>query len=486
MAEILTFRALHYNRACVARLDQVVTQPYDKISPEMQARYYGLSPYNLARIIRGRQSPEDIPGDNVYLRAARDLRDWIERRVLVTEVEPALYPYHQEYAVPVQHPGEEEHQSRKLRRGFIALCRLEDYSAGVVHRHEETLSGPKADRLELLKATRAHFGQIFMLYSDPEGAIEKMVDQESGNKPWERVEDEYHTTHSVWRVTDPLAIERVVEGMRAKKLVIADGHHRYETALAYRDWRRAQGDTDHRAEYVMATFVRMEGGGLTILPTHRVVHGLPGFDWARFMAGAQTVFEVVEASLGATLGNSSALSEAGRGPAGVEAGSGNPGHAPPQPQSGVFRQQLIRFQEQLAGAGSETPAIGAYGGPGKLAVLRLRRDIDLARLLPDVHPSLARLDVVILHHVILERVLGIDPKAVQQERNLRYVRDMGEAIEQVEHGQAQLCLLVNPTPIEAVRDNAFAGRVLPQKSTDFYPKLLSGLTIYWLDNPAGI
>ena len=486
MAEILPFRALHYNPALVGRLDQVVTQPYDKISAEMQARYYDLSPYNLARIIRGREFLEDTPQDNVYVRAARDFRDWIERRVLVSGVEPALYPYHQEYAIPGQRAGDGEHQSRNVRCGFIALCRLEDYSAGVVHRHEETLSGPKADRLELLKATRAHFGQIFMLYSDPEGAIEKMVDQESGNKPWERGEDEYRTTHSVWRVTDPLAIERVVEGMRAKKLVIADGHHRYETALAYRDWRRAQGDTGHRAEYVMATFVRMEGSGLTILPTHRVVHGVPGFDWARFVSAAQTVFEVVEASLGASLGDSPALAEAGRGSAGIEVGSGNPGHAPPQPQSGVFRQQLIRFQEQLARAGSERPAIGAYAGPGKLVLLRLRRDIELARLLPDVHPSLARLDVVILHRVILERVLGIDRKAVQQERNLRYLRDMGDAIEQVENGQAQLCLLVNATPIEAVRDNAFAGRVLPQKSTDFYPKLLSGLTIYWLDNPAGI
>jgi len=483
MAEILPFRALHYNSAQVARLEQVVTQPYDKISAAMQERYYDLSPYNLVRIIRRRQSPEDgeahhldTPRDNVYVGAARDFRDWIERRVLVSEVEPALYPYYQEYAAPGLRAGNEE--PRKLRRGFIALCRLEDYSAGVVHRHEETLSGPKADRLELLKAARAHFGQIFMLYSDPEGAIEKMVDRETQSKPWERLEDEYGTTHSAWRVTEPLALERVVEGMRDKKLVIADGHHRYETALAYRDWRRAQADTDSRAEYVMATFVRMEGGGLTVLPTHRVVHGLPSFDWARFVSGAQTVFEVV--------GDGPAFSEAGWARAGVEAGSGNPDPGPRQSQPGVLPDHFIRFQEQLAHAGGERPTISVYGGPGKLVLLRLRRDIDLARLLPDVHPSLARLDVVILHRIILERVLGIDRKAVQQEKNLRYVRDMGEAIEQVENGRAQLCLLMNPTPIEAVRDNAFAGRVLPQKSTDFYPKLLSGLTIYWLDNPAGI
>src|SRR6266568_1014841 len=222
MAEILPFRALHYNPAQVARLDQVVTQPYDKISAEMQARYYGLSPYNLARIIRGRQSPEDTPQDNVYLRAARDFRHWIERRVLVSEVEPALYPYHQEYAVPGLPAGDGEHETKKLRRGFIALCRLEDYSAGVIHRHEETLSGPKADRLQLLKSTRAHFGQIFMLYSDPAGEIETALAAQTHGKPWASLTDEYSTRHSVWRVAEPHWVEQVVQAMRPKKLVIAD------------------------------------------------------------------------------------------------------------------------------------------------------------------------------------------------------------------------------------------------------------------------
>ena len=169
MAEILPFRALHYDPRKIPDLGAVVTQPYDKISPEMQARYYDLSPYNLVRIIRGRTLPEDGPADNVYVRAASDFQAWIKSGVLVSEHEPAIYPYYQEYEVPGQRGV------RKERRGFIALLRLEDYSARVVHRHEETLSGPKADRLELLKATRAHYGQIFMLYSDPAGAIEGLL-----------------------------------------------------------------------------------------------------------------------------------------------------------------------------------------------------------------------------------------------------------------------------------------------------------------------
>jgi uncharacterized protein (DUF1015 family) len=442
MAEVLPFRAVHYNPDMISRLDTVVTQPYDKISPEMQARYYDLAPHNLVRIIRGRQLPGDGPQENVYLRAARHFRQWVDERIVVSEVEPALYPYHQEYCLPGRAAATLE------RRGFIALLRLEDYSARVVHRHEETLSGPKADRLELMKATRAHFGQIFMLYSDPEGSIEAALEPHRRDPVWQQVEDEYGTLHSLWRVTDPITIEQVAEAMIDRHLVIADGHHRYETALGYRDLCRAGSASDERAEYVMVTLVRMESPGLTILPTHRVVHGLPGFDWHQFVAGARSLFDWEDV------------------PSLV----------------GDWR----RFVEYLAESGVERPALGLYAGSARLALLRLSKNTDLARLLPDLPPSLRRLDVVILHRLLLQGVLGISQQAVREERNLRYVRELGAAITEVDQSTAQLCFLMNPTPIAAVRENAFAGIPMPQKSTDFYPKLLSGLTIYWLDNPAGI
>jgi len=445
MAEIRPFRALHYNPAKVPDLAKVVTQPYDKITPEMQARYYELSPYNLVRIIRGRQRPEDPPGENVYVRAARAFHEWIEDRVLVSAAEPALYPYDQEYEAPGQ-PG-----VRKRRRGFIALCRLEDYSARVVHRHEETLSGPKADRLELLKVTRAHFGQIFVLYNDPAGAIESLLASPAGLKPWEYVADEYGTAHSVWRVADPPLIEQVVEALREKRLVIADGHHRYETALAYRDACRAAGRPGGRAEYVMATFIRMETEGLTILPTHRLIHGLPGFDWSGFGAQARAVFDWEEV-----------------------------------PQQGPVEEWGGGFLARLAEAGRARPTLGAYSGPGKLALLRLRPDFDVDHALADLAPTLRRLDVVLLHRLLLERILGIDRQAVREEKNLSYYREFEPAAKLLASQKAQVCLLLNPTPVEAVRDNALAGCALPQKSTDFYPKLLSGLTIDWLDNPAGM
>jgi uncharacterized protein (DUF1015 family) len=444
MAEILPFRALHYDPKRISDLATVVTQPYDKISAEMQARYYDLSPYNLVRVIRGRTLPGDGP-DDVYARAAQDFQNWIKESVLISEHESAIYPYYQTYEVPGQ-PG-----VRKERRGFIALLRLEDYTARVVHRHEETLSGPKLDRLKLLKATRAHFGQIFMLYSDPSGAIERLLATPASHVPWEQVTDEYGTQHAAWRVTDSDIITAVAAAMREKKLVIADGHHRYETALAYRNFCRETGHTDERAGYVMMTFVRMETDGLTILPTHRLVHSLSSFDWNKFAADARAVFDWEDVAV----------------------------QGPPS-------EWAAQFTARLTAAGRERPALGAYAGPGKLALLRLRADFDLDGALADLAPTMRRVDVVVLHRLVLERLLGVNAQAVREEKNLSYFRESALACDAVEKGKGQVTFLLNPTPVAAVHDNALADRPMPQKSTDFYPKLLSGLTIYWLDNPAGL
>ncbi|MGH9432581.1 MAG: DUF1015 domain-containing protein [Terriglobia bacterium] len=443
MAEIIPFRALHYGTQRGERLSNLVTQPYDKISPEMQSRYYSLSPNNLVRVIRASDKLEATPDENPYVRANRYFRGWIDQGILVSEHEPAVFPYSQEYTVPGQRGV------KKTRKGFIALLRLEDYDRRVVHRHEETLSGPKADRLSLLRTTRAHFGQIFLLYSDPSGGMESALDAAASGRPWEQLEDEYGTLHSVWQITGPAYISAVLEAMRDKKLVIADGHHRYETALAFRNECRAQNRLDERAEYVMATFVRMETPGLTILPTHRVIHSLAGFSWDALSAAARQAFEWTEAVL---------------------------------PENSSEAARVIT--EKIAPDGH--PTLGVYAGPGKFAVLRLRKDFDLASALPDLPPILRGLDVVVLHRYLLEKTLGIDRQAVREEKNLRYVREIDAAIETVNRNDAQVCFLLNPTPIAAVWDAALAGRVMPQKSTDFYPKLLSGLTMYWLDNPAGL
>jgi uncharacterized protein (DUF1015 family) len=434
MAEILPFRALHYESAAVGGLGKVVTQPYDKITPEMQARYYQASPYNLARIIRRRPEPGET---DPYAAAASEFRNWISQGVLVRDTGPALYPYDQEYAVPGAP------QLRKRRRGFIALCRLEEYTAGVVHRHEETLSGPKVDRLALLQATRAHFGQIFLLYSDPEGELENEIADWTGQSaPWESVDDEYGTRHEVWRLASGPLLSRIPEVLRSRKLVIADGHHRYETALAYKRSLPESGRTV-AADYVMATFVRMESDGLLILPTHRVIHGLLGFDWTVFLAEATRYFEAKELS-------------------------------------GQASRDLAAWQSELSRSGRGAPAFLAYAGRGRAALLETRESTEEMEM-AGTPPGLARLDVFILHRLVIEQVLGVSREAVREEKNIHYEREAEAAVRAVDEGRADVCFLINPTPIEAVRDNAFAGQPMPQKSTDFYPKLLSGLTIYDLE-----
>ncbi len=444
MAEIRPFRALHYNLRKTEELGKVVTQPYDKISPEMQNRYYNLSPYNLARVIRGKETTQDTAENNVYTRAAREFETWVNNQILAPEATPALYPYFQRYEVPGT-PG-----VKKERRGFIGLCRLEDYSHGVIHRHEETLSGPKAGRIELLKRTHAHFGQIFFLYSDPDGRVDQIIEPLTAGEPWEQVEDEYGTLHIVWRVSASPAVHQVVEAMREKKLLIADGHHRYETALTCRGLGGIPKAADAPSDYVMATFIRMEAEGLTILPTHRVVHNLPHFDWNEFVNGLSENFEVQEK----------------------------------QPEM-ARESGGVPLLAALDESGRKQPTIAAYAA-GKLALLRLRPDIDLPHALPGLSEAQRHLDVIILHRLLLEGVLGIAAEAVREERNIHYVRKLSEAVASVDSGKAQVAFILNPTPVEAVRQVAFAGDVMPQKSTDFYPKLLSGLTIYWLDNPMGI
>src|SRR5437764_924653 len=291
MASIYPFRAWRYNPSAV-RLDDVVTQPYDKISPAMQEGYYQRSPYNLVRIILGLPELFDAePNESVYTRAARDFRAWREQGIFIREKSPCIFAYAQRFQVPGSGTFME-------RRGFIALGRLHEYSEQVVFRHEQTLSKPKSDRLNLLKATRAHFGQIFMLYSDPAASIEQIL-FEGGGPPDVEVTDEYGVLHRVSRVNDPAIIRLVVAEISDKKLIIADGHHRYETALAYsREHAPASlprtesnvGQLPHPAypeAAVMMTFVNMDSEGLVILPTHRVVHSLPRFDATAFLQAAE-------------------------------------------------------------------------------------------------------------------------------------------------------------------------------------------------------
>ena len=434
MPEIIPFKALRYDPDQV-KLEDVLTQPYDKITPEMQSKYYERSAHNLVRIILGKAGETDTDAFNVYTRAAEYLHDWRSSGILKQDPEPGIYAYSQTFTVP---------GTRELaeRRGLIALGRLHDYADGVVFRHEQTLAKPRADRLNLLRATRAHFGQIFMLYSDPQDEIEALLKKKAEEDPDTSLLDEYETLHRVWRIHDPALIQAVQQRMRDKKLLIADGHHRYETALAYRNERRAESGSsnpDAPYEFVMMTLIPMESRGLVILPTHRIVHGLPTFDRERMLEAAGQFFDIDRIDL---------------------------------------RTESRSATTLLGQAGENGTAFVAVTRQGPYLMRAKKNAVQDA--LGQV-PSLQRdLDVVQLHRIMLERVLGISEDAVRNQENVRYERDAFEAISWVRQG-ANVAFLMNPAKIEQVRDIAFGGEVLPQKSTDFYPKLLSGLAIYALE-----
>jgi len=448
MAYIAPFRALRYDPSRVNVAD-AITQPYDKITPEMQDRYYTATPYNVVRIILGKRSP-DLANDNVYTRAAGFFRDWRHQGVFHQDREPSLYRYSQRFTIPGGTAGFE-------RQGFIALGRIEDYSTGIVFRHEQTLSKPKADRLELLRATQAHFGQIFMLYNDSV-EVDSLLHREAA--PDIEVTDEYGVLHRVWRISDPAVIAAVRDKMRDKKLIIADGHHRYETALAYRNERRLttevkpitasrqrtagtavleEASDDSPYDWVMMTFVNMNSPGLVILPTHRVVHGLSSFSTNSFVSRARNYFNVEEV-------------------------------------------------DTTVDAARATGLLQQAGRTGT-ALLLVTADRDLllhsprgnGQLFEGLSPQQQSLDVVQLHRVLLHNVLALSEESIRNQENLAYVRDTAEAIQRVRSGGANIAFLMNPVRIGQVRDIAFAGEVLPQKSTDFYPKLLTGLTVYALD-----
>ncbi len=500
MARIYPFRALRYDTQKV-RMEDVVTQPYDKITPEMQQAYYERSKYNLVRVILGRKEPGDtdpfapdaaeIPQHNVYTRAAESLASWRRKGILREEPQPALYGYSQTYVVPGT-------MSIQERRGFIALGHLYDYADHVVYRHEQTFPKHKSDRLALFKATRAYCEQIYMLYSDPAFTAESLIF--TGAPADLEITDEYSVVHRVWKLTDPHLINLISTTMADKKLIIADGHHRYETSVTYMHERAAQlhltptpvilsqGEAESKDLHLpltttdpdaspsnladepgspasglgslgwnephtllpappfpeaamMMTFVNMDAPGITILPTHRVVFGLPAFSPDDFLTAAEDFFDILPLP-------------AGR-------------HEP-------YTEELTR---------SPGVAFIAVTRTGNYLLTAKPQPIRDALLLlqPHISPRQASLDVVQLHNIVLEVLLKLTPESITRGENIRYLRDPAEAVQQVHSGQADVAFLIKPVTLDQLRDISLSGDVMPQKSTDFYPKLLSGLAIYALD-----
>jgi uncharacterized protein (DUF1015 family) len=434
----------------------------------MQERYYAASPYNLIAIEKGRVLPTDAQdsteagrqrskenehGENVYTRAAAKLEEWIAAKVLVQDRTPSIYVYTQEYMVP----GTE---TRRTRIGFIALGRVEDYSAGVVFPHERTHTAPKADRMELLRHMRAQTGQLFMLYDDASRKIDTLLEDIARRNAPIEMRDEFDVVHRLWPVADTDVIQRIETAMAQQKLVIADGHHRYETALNFRNENREKAKAAGKVndpmtayEFAMMTFINTHSKGLTILPTHRLVQNLDGFDFEKFRKGVAPYFDWYSYPF-------------------------------QNPEERLASYEEFRRDFEKANHGRR--GIGVYSGVASVGanafyLFLLRRDVDLEQLLPDLSEAQRGLDVVLLHRVMLEKGLGIAPEAVEAEKSISYEREMDKAIAAVDRGEAQMACLLKPVRVEQVTQIALGGGVLPQKSTDFYPKLLSGETIFKIE-----
>lgn len=443
MAEIVPFKGLLYNPEKVQDLQKVMAPPYDVISPEYQDELYERHPNNVIRLILGKTSKEDAPGSDRYSRAAEVLNDWTGKGVLTRDDKPAAYYYTQTYT------GEDG--STSTRKGFIALARIEELGSGSIHPHEKTLSGPKADRLKLMEACEANFSCIFSIYSEPKLTINDIMERATGSSdPLIDVEDSDGVGHRLWRVDSPEVLEEVTRCMEGKPLFIADGHHRYETALNYRNKRREEaGDSytgDEPWNFVMMYFSNMDDEGMTIWPTHRVIHSLDGFDPEKLLSECSEYFDVEEFPF--TKDNHENV-----------------------------KREFLNGKKAL-GEKDKTAFGLQVRGKDVYYLLTLKDPAVMDDLLGESVPGVYKnLDVTVLHSLVLNRILGITQEDQEKQKNLVYVKNYPDAFTALEKDDNQLVFLLNPTRVEQVKAVAEAGHVMPQKSTYFYPKLLTGLVI---------
>lgn len=430
MPRIEPFRGTHYKGPILTSL---ATQPYDRIDETLRAEYLKRSPHNTVRLILGEGEWHD--------EAAATLRRWGEEGVLVTDEKPCLYAYFQIYKTPY---------GQRVRRGLIARVELNEYGKGRIHRHEATQSGPKADRLKLLRATRTHIGQIFLLYSDPRKQVRELTAVAVAQPPLLEATDDYGTLHRVWRIDDPKVIKNIQRAVERADAIIADGHHRYETAVNYMIEQKAKRGSP--ASFVMATLVNTEEEGLTVYPTHRIVHGLPGFDPVEFARRLDAWFTV---------------------------------RSYPFDDAGVEAWARQEFVEDARIEGLKQPTLGMIvkGAPA-YAIMMLTQPERIKSLQDPKRSVLWRgLDINILHDVVLHGVLGITKDDLAAQRYIRYAKSADEVIESIRGDNgAQVGFLVNAVPVEQVRTIVQSGETFPQKTTDFFPKLLSGMVFYRLDD----
>ena len=420
MAEIKSFRAMRFSLKNAGRIETLICPPYDIISDWEREEYLKTNPYNIIRL--------ELPkGEDPYRSAGDTLKDWLSSGILREDHLPGLYLYEEEFEVN----GE-----KKSFRGVICRVKLTPFSEGIVLPHENTLSKAKEDRFALMKATGCNFSCVYSLYLDKTHTTEEKLSRLCAGTPNVETNDGA-VTHRLWVVSDPVAIDSICADFAPRQLFIADGHHRYETALRYRDFCRENGLAQNDdCDYVMMMLVDMESSGLVVFPTHRLLHDLSEFDARDLLQKCADFFEIEE---------NVPLEE-------TEARL-----------SGFYRREI--------------PAFAFFCGGETCAILSLREHAAMDRLFPEDAPCIRALDVSVLHRLILERILGIDRENMVNGINLSYTRSKDEAVGAVRSGKCQAAFLLNPTKIREIRDVAAAGEKMPQKSTYFYPKLTTGLVM---------
>ncbi|MBR2177456.1 MAG: DUF1015 domain-containing protein [Clostridia bacterium] len=420
MAKIKPFRGLRFDCEKAGKIEELVCPPYDIISEEQRQAYLKENEHNIIRL--------ELPkGENPYFEAGLTLDEWLDSGVLKADEKPAVYIYEEQFTVG---------GTARSFKGCIVRVGLEEFSKGVILPHEETLSKAKEDRFHLMQATNCNFSQIYSLYMDETHSITNRLDRLSEGAPVHELTDSDGVTHRLWIVTDEAEIEAICADFADKKLYIADGHHRYETALNYRNYCRENGIGNGGEDYVMMMLVDMEHPGLLVLPTHRIVRDLKGFDAEEAMKKCAGYFDITD-------------------------------------HSGT--ENIERLLEEKYHAGEKAFAFYTGGNSFKLLVLKDKSVI--SSLLPDKSASYCGLDVTVLHTLILERIFGIDAENMAKQINLTYVKRFEDAVSSVNSEKAQCAFILNPTRVEEIRDVAAAGEKMPQKSTYFYPKLITGLVM---------
>lgn len=420
MAEIKAFKAIRFQKSA-GDIRELVCPPYDIISEEQRQEYLRINPNNVIRL----ELPRD--GENPYEAAGKTLADWLDSGILARDPEERLYIYEEEFAA---------HGKRMKIRGIVCLVKLEEFDKGVILPHEETLSKAKTDRFRLMQATGCNFSQIYSLYTDPEQNTPQKLAALTAEAPDIEFSGEDHITHRLWMIRDGSAVQSICEDFADRKLYIADGHHRYETALNYRNFLREIGQAPDASDYVMMMLVDMENPGLAVFPTHRLVKNLENFNKDQILSACADCFEV----------------------------------------KSMEDYRTMEDELSLCYAAGEK-AFGFYCGGEEYTLLILKDHERMKDMLPGKSRALQELDVSILHKLILERLMGIDADNLADQTHLTYVKRFDDAVQGVREGNYQCAFILNPTRVTEIRDVAAVGEKMPQKSTYFYPKLITGLVM---------